>query len=239
MKISGKIVEDVVSKVAGKDVVPLVKILKNRKNVSEFKLADSLKQEVNITRNMLYRLYNSNLVSFMRKKDKKKGWYIYYWTFDMKQVKYLAVSLKRKRLEQLKERLQREEEGQFYMCPNKCMRLDFDQAMNFQFKCPECGHLVNLEDNRKLIESIKSEISEIKKDLAEADKVIKKNAEKPKKVVKKKGRKKTVKKKVIKKKAKKKHIKKMPKRKIKKLGKKSKKKNKKGRKKASKKRTRR
>ena len=221
MKISGKIVEDVVIKVAGKDVVPLVKILKNRKNVSEFKLADSLKQEVNITRNMLYRLYNSNLVSFMRKKDKKKGWYIYYWTFDMKQVKYLAVSLKKKRLEQLKERLQREESGQFYMCPNKCMRLDFDQAMNFQFKCPECGHLVDLEDNRKLVESIKSEMSEIEKELAEADKEIKKKS--INEVAEKKGKKKTAKKKVAEKKSAgktKKFVKKSEKKKRSKKGKK-------------------
>ena len=179
MKVSNKIIEEVVAQVAGSDVVPLVKILKNKKNVSEFKLADAMKQEVNLTRNMLYRLYNVNLVSFIRRKDKKKGWYIYYWTFDMKRVKELVRSLKKKRLALLKERLEREEEGQFYLCPNECMRLDFDQAMNFQFKCPECGQLIELEDNKARIEAIKKEIEELEKDLAK--KVVKEKVKKVKK----------------------------------------------------------
>ena len=53
MRLSNKIVEDVVIEVAGDDVLPLVQALKNKKNVSEFKLAESLKKEVNSTRNML------------------------------------------------------------------------------------------------------------------------------------------------------------------------------------------
>ena len=107
-KAPGKIVDDVVTELVGEDVLPLVKILKTKKNVSEFKLASSIRKEINLTRNMLYRLYDHNLVSFMRKKDKKKGWYIYYWTFDLKRVKYLVDDLKKKRLERLQERLGRE-----------------------------------------------------------------------------------------------------------------------------------
>ena len=72
MRISNKIIEEVVSEVAGADVVSLVVALKNKKNISEFKLAEDLKREVNEVRNMLYRLYNFNLVSFIRKKDNSK-----------------------------------------------------------------------------------------------------------------------------------------------------------------------
>jgi transcription initiation factor TFIIE subunit alpha len=155
----------VVSEVAGEDVIPLVKALKNKKNVSEFKLADSLKQEVNKTRNMLYRLYDSNLVSFVRKKDKKKGWYIYYWTFDLKRIKYLVFNLKKKRFDKLKERLEREKESQFYSCDSKCIRLDFDQAMNFEFKCPECGELIEQEDNSEEIKKIEKELKELEAEI--------------------------------------------------------------------------
>lgn len=165
MKLSNKIVEAVVSEVAGEDVIPLVKSLKNKKNVSEFKLAETIKEEVNITRNMLYRLYDANLVSFIRRKDKKKGWYIYYWTFNMKRIRYLAMDLKRKKLEQLKERLKREENGQFYICEGRCIRLDFEQAVNFEFKCPECGQLVDLEDNEEKVKNIKKEIKELETEL--------------------------------------------------------------------------
>jgi transcription initiation factor TFIIE subunit alpha len=165
MKLSNKLIEGVISEVAGEDVLQLVKSLKNKKNVSEFTLAENIKQEINITRNMLYRLYNSNLVSFMRKKDKKKGWYIYYWTFNPKMVKYLASSLKKRRFEQLKERLKREKSSDFFICESKCLRLDFEQATEFQFKCPECGSLLNQDDNTEKIKKLEKEIKGLEKEL--------------------------------------------------------------------------
>jgi len=165
MKLTNKIIESVVLDVAGEDVLPLVKYLKDRKNVSEFKLAVSIKKEINATRNMLYRLYENNLVSFIRKKDKKKGWYIYYWTFNLKRVKDLVRSLKKKRLEKLKNRVEREKGGNFFLCPNKCIRLNFEQATEFEFKCPECGTLMDQEENKEKIDEIEKEIKELEKEI--------------------------------------------------------------------------
>ena len=165
MKLSNKLVEQVVADVAGEDVIPLIKQLKNKKNVSEFKLAESLELEVNLVRNMLYRLYHANLVSFTRRKDKKKGWYIYYWTFRIKQIKYVALNLKKQRLERLKDRLSREKDSSFFICPNECMRLDFDSAINFEFKCPECASLMQQESNDTKVKEIEEEIKRLEKEL--------------------------------------------------------------------------
>ncbi len=165
MKLSNKLVEQVVTDVAGEDVIPLVKQLKNKKNVSEFKLADALELEVNSVRNMLYRLYHANLVSFTRRKDKKKGWYIYYWTFRIKQIKYVALNLKKQRLERLKDRLNREKDSSFFACPNECMRLEFDSAINFEFKCPECGELMQQESNENKIAELEKEMKELEKEM--------------------------------------------------------------------------
>lgn len=166
MKLSNSLIEGVVTEIAGEDVLPLVKLIKNKKNVSEFKLSESLKIEVNATRNMLYRLYHANLVSFTRRKDKKKGWYIYYWTFKVKQIKHLAVTLKKQRLEKLNERLKREKETHYFICENSCMRLDFERSLGFEFKCPECGELMNQEDNISKIKTIEEEIKKLEKELA-------------------------------------------------------------------------
>ncbi len=163
-KITSKAVDEIVSEVAGEDVLPLVKALRNKSNVSEFKLADSIKKEINLTRNMLYRLYDNNLVSFIRKKDKKKGWYIYYWTFNQKRIKDLAKDIKKKKLERFVERLNREKNTQFYMCASKCLRLDFEQSHDFNFKCPECGLLMDMEDNSKKIKELQSDIEKLEKE---------------------------------------------------------------------------
>ncbi|MFH1133956.1 MAG: hypothetical protein V1735_05670 [Nanoarchaeota archaeon] len=165
MKLSQKIVDKVIAEVVGEDALSLVKALKGKKNVSEFKLTETIGRQINETRNILYRLYHQNLVMFTRKKDKKKGWYIYYWTFNPKRIKFLFIDMRKKRIEYLGERLERETQTHFYACQNKCMRLDFEQATNFSYKCPECGELMNLEDNVERIGAIKEEIKNLKKEV--------------------------------------------------------------------------
>jgi len=167
MKLTNKIIDDIIAEVAGEDVLPIAKALKNKKNISEFTIAKELKEEVNIVRNKLYRLYNANLVSFIRKKDKIKGWYIYYWTFNNKRLEPLAMELKKKRLEKLGERIKRERENHFFMCENSCVRVDFEQATGFEFKCPECGELMQQEDNAQKIKEIENEIEELEKEVKE------------------------------------------------------------------------
>ena len=165
MRLSNKIIEATIAEVAGEDVLSIVHFLKNKKNISEFKIADVIKKEINETRNMLYRLHEANLISFIRKKDKKKGWYIYYWTFKPKMIKHLITRLKKDKLAKLKDRLSREKSSHFFICQNKCIRLDFEQAMNFEFKCPECGEMMNQEDNLENIRLIEEEIKKIENEL--------------------------------------------------------------------------
>ncbi len=223
MRITNKLIEEVVSSVAGEDTIPLIFAIKDKKNVSEFKIADMLKEQINITRNMLYRLLDQNLVHFIRKKDRQKGWYIYYWTFNPKEIRFLTIKLQKQRLNALRERLDREQSAQFFTCPKGCIRLDFERAMDFEFKCPECGSIIEQHDNSADIGKIKKKITEIedflKVELAPIPKKVWKEKAVKKKKVKKKFKKKIKKKvkKKLKKKLKKK-VKKKPKPKNKVLG---------------------
>ena len=134
----------------GKDVADLIKELQGEQDYSEFKLADALGKELNATRNLLYKLHSLNLASFIKKKDNKIGWYIYYWTFHEDKVNSFLLNQKRSKLESLKEHVAREGGGSFYSCLNNCARLDFDKAVEFSFRCPECGELMGQEDNEKI-----------------------------------------------------------------------------------------
>ncbi|MDP6293471.1 MAG: hypothetical protein QGG83_01785 [Candidatus Woesearchaeota archaeon] len=202
------LLDEVVTEIAGAEVVRLARILKKNKNVSEFRLTSYIKQEINVTRNMLYRLYEVNLVSFTRKKDKKKGWYIYYWTLNDKQLPYLYRDIVAKKIDRLNERLEREKVSQFFLCDDECVRLDFDQATEFDFKCPECNELLSLEDNSAKIADLEGQLPALEKILKTPLKVVKipepkvkkKKAKKAKKV---KKAKKNIKKKVKKTKKKK------------------------------------
>lgn len=166
MKIPNKLVDDVITQIAGEHGVSLVNSFKNKKNTSEFLIAEKTGFEINATRNILYKLYHANMVSFTRKKDKQKGWYIYYWTFKPKRVKDILIGLKKKRLEKLQEQLHRENASFFFRCSANCMRLNFDQAVDFNYKCPECGSLMEQENSDAKKAQIEQEIEELIKSLS-------------------------------------------------------------------------
>ncbi|HOI18597.1 MAG TPA: hypothetical protein PLX15_01920 [Candidatus Woesearchaeota archaeon] len=169
MKLTQSFIERVVAESCGNDVIALVRFLKGKEKVSEFIIAEAIKEPINSLRNMLYRLQKVNLVDFSRKKDKKKGWYIYYWTFRPDNIKWLFKKVKEEQLERLNSRLEREKNNQFYSCQTKCMRLDFDQVANFNFKCPECGEIMYESDNSKSIKEIESKIKELKAEIKKVE----------------------------------------------------------------------
>ena len=88
MRLTPKKIEEIMLSVLGEAGLPLIKELTGRENVSEFELATKTKKDIKIVRKMLYLLYNQNLISFTRKKDKQKGWYIYYWTLLPESIKF-------------------------------------------------------------------------------------------------------------------------------------------------------
>ena len=137
-----KILNEIIEEIAGADIVPLVELIKNRSNVSEFKIAEKLGISVNHVRNMLYRLNNYNLVYFTRKKDKKT-----------------------EILNKIKNRLANEEGGVYFVCPDKHVRANHETAMEYEFRCPECDqHLIN-ENNAKTIQNMEKLIGRLNEEI--------------------------------------------------------------------------
>ncbi len=163
MVLTNKKIYGLINEIAGEKAVPIIEYLKNRKNVSEFIIADKVKMDMQTTRNILYTLNSYNVATYIRRKDRKKGWYISYWTFNRKRVKDLTEKLRNEKIAKLQERLKKEEanKGNFFICSQACARLDFEQASEFSFKCPECGNSLNQQDNAKTIENIKGKIKEL------------------------------------------------------------------------------
>jgi len=113
MKI--ELLKDISQLVAGKNTSPIVDLLFDKKNVNEFLIAKKLGLTINQTRNMLYKLSDEGLVSFVRKKDKKKGWYTYFWKIEI--LKTLLFLRERffNRKEQIEKQIQSREKDFTYV----------------------------------------------------------------------------------------------------------------------------
>ena len=218
-----RLIHDLVVSIASEDITPLIDLMWGKENVSEFKLADKLEITVNQVRNMLYKLHSNNLVEFTRKKDKRKGWYIYYWTFNLRVALTLLVSMKKEKIALLKNKLSQKQVIDYFNCPKKCVVFKYDVAMEYEFKCPECGNILVKLDTKRQIFELKKRIKILQIELedtkvylrTEIERLEKKKVRAERRAAKKVKRKRKVKKKVKKKKFKK-EKKKKPKKKFKK-----------------------
>jgi transcription initiation factor TFIIE subunit alpha len=156
-------IENVVKELVSEEAIPIVLYLIGKTKVSEFIIANDLNLEIHKARNLLYKLLEHNILYFHRKKDKIKGWYICYWDFNEKIIPFLTEKIKKSRLQRLNERLNKESSSTFYMCKNACTRMDFEKAMEFNFKCPECGELMDEQNNARTVEFLQERIKELNK----------------------------------------------------------------------------
>jgi transcription initiation factor TFIIE subunit alpha len=164
MKEKDQLLKKIVKELVSEEAIPIVEYLKGKTKISEFVISEELELEIHKTRFFLYKLLDHNIVSFIRKKDKIKGWYICYWDLNEDVISHLDQKIKNEKIDKLQERLKREEDNQFYLCRNACARMDFDKAMEFTFKCPECGEIMHQQDNTKTIDFLKERIQEIDDD---------------------------------------------------------------------------
>jgi len=158
----------VVRELVGDHAMPIIEFLADKEKTSEFIVAEALSMEINEVRNTLYRLLEHNLVSFLRKKDRIKGWYICYWDYHPKMVPHLKHKILETRLERMTARLSKEEGAQFYICRSGCQRVTFDEAMEIQFKCGECGSILSEQDNQRTKEFLREQIIALERETADA-----------------------------------------------------------------------
>lgn len=197
VKLSDEELSELIVEVARKDAVPLVGLLRGKKNVSELKIAEKMRLTVNQVRSLLYSLSAQGLVFNIKRKDKKKGWYFYFWNLNEKNAFNLKQAVNIRKLIELKSQLKLEEKINYFVCPDECARVSSEDALENDFKCPDCGKLMVQESNIPRIVKLKEQIKNIeealKKDklelMKEQERLAKKSLKKVKKIVKKNSKK--------------------------------------------------
>jgi transcription initiation factor TFIIE subunit alpha len=160
---------DITVEIVGEDAAQVVEYLFHNPGASEFDVSDEVGFAVSQVRSLLYELKSKNLIDYDRRKDKEKGWYLYYWRVLPQNFETVYNNEKKKKLEQFKERLETEENSIYYICPNFCKRLPFEDALESNFSCPVCGALMNEENKTRKIEILRRNIKEHENLLSEAN----------------------------------------------------------------------
>lgn len=163
-------VRSLLVRIAGEEGLEVLDNLPLNKSINEFKLAEKLSKNINQVRSVLYKFYTYRIVLFDKKRDKKKGWFIYFWKLQPSNVVYLLKKEKEKELLSYRERLEEGKETQFFGCKKCKQEFEYMIALENNFMCPACGTVLKLVDKSRTIRAAEKEIEEIKKDIKNIDK---------------------------------------------------------------------
>jgi len=165
-----KLLKDIVSSVVGAGTSKIVDLLYGKKNVNEFLIAKNLNLTINQTRNVLYKLADEGLVSFVRKKDRKKGgWYTYFWTLNSGKSLHRFKEKLVRDIGALKSQLTLRKAGRLFYCPNCKIEHNEESSLLNGYSCPECGEVLQLKDNAEDIASLEKQTNKHNSLLAEVN----------------------------------------------------------------------
>jgi len=153
-----KLLQNLVEELAGLDTGRIVDILFNKKDVNEFLIAKKMDLTINQVRNILYKLSADGLVTFIRKKDKRKGWYIYYWTLKTEKCLVRLEQSLINKIKDLRALLRSRETKRFYICRSCNIEVSEETALDHGFGCEECADVYELQDNSQSIRETKAQI---------------------------------------------------------------------------------
>ncbi len=161
-----KQIKDYLINKIGEEGLVLIEILfKSKRFVSEFTLAERSAIYVNTVRSLLYKLYDNKIVTFNRKREKSRGWYIYSWKFNPEKLVNLIINKLINDKRSLKKSLSEQSKDEFFYCKNCDIKLPFTEAMEYNFACPNCFNQMTITSPEKENKIIKKRINELEEEI--------------------------------------------------------------------------
>ncbi len=155
-----ELINELIDRVAG-EVGLIIYSLRPKKEFTDDQLALELGIEINEIRRALFALYELGLAEYRRRRDDETGWMEYYWKINYEREKEVLRRELEKMREKLQEKLESETNTIYYICPRMCVKVSYDEAMDYNFACPRCGSMLEYLDCSEAIRKIEDEIRRI------------------------------------------------------------------------------
>ncbi|WNY28645.1 hypothetical protein MmiEs2_08450 [Methanimicrococcus stummii] len=137
-----------------------VKAAEKEAETAKANLGDEKEITLNTVRKILFILYENKFTICHRERDANSGWLTFRWMLNMDGIYHQIEREKKKLYRNLVKRKEYEDNNIFYVCPQNCLRLVFDEATETEFLCPLCGEDLVFQDNEQFKELLDQRIEE-------------------------------------------------------------------------------
>lgn len=172
--IDDEVLQKIARIIGGEDAVLVVMALKDLQKATDDQILNHITEQteteikLNGVRKILFKLYNHSIVQCDGLRDENTGWFIFRWRLQPDQVEGFIKNQKKRILKILQTRLVYENQFDFYYCNTPdCKRYTFEDAMEYIFKCPTCGNLLEHFDNSIIIDALTTKIEQLEKELTD------------------------------------------------------------------------
>ena len=154
------VVRGFLTRLVGEDGVVMIERMPQGEATDE-QIAEATEVLLNVVRRTLFIMSENKLAICRRERDSNSGWLTYLWHLDMTDIEPQLAKEKKKLTRNLAERLNLEEDNVFYVCPDGCVRMLFNDAVENEFLCPMCGEDLTFKDNADFTEALKKRIESL------------------------------------------------------------------------------
>lgn len=171
--LSFSITKDFLTTIAGEYAFDIVGICQKKgKNVTDEMIGKDIKIKITEIRAVLNGLHYRGIACYNKTRNPKTGWYSYTWHIKTKRIAELVLEKYAEEIQKLERKKQFEKGYALFSCPKNCSNTPFELAVEYQFKCPECGETMDAIDNQKNTRETAKKIKVIEKEAAEIEKII-------------------------------------------------------------------
>lgn len=140
----------------GSEIYHILEYMLKKGEVTNEELSRKFKIDQNELRRILYKLEEYNIVSSKRVPNGMPLGFTYVWKVNIDSTNTLRKKLIKKQLEYLIKRYENMSDY-IFVCPYCNLKFDFEEAMEYEFKCPEDGEIlmqIENEEKKKIFEKI-------------------------------------------------------------------------------------
>ena len=133
-------VQEFLTQKGGENAIPVLKLVLEMGNaVTDEQVAEKMGVKVTVVRAVFNRLHFWGIADYTKTRDENTGWWTYTWFIVKEKIKEAVLEGLREKEEELRKKREELDQFMFFVCPEGHVREPFEVAMEYDFKCPECG----------------------------------------------------------------------------------------------------